>query len=327
MRVTLTGATGFVGGHVLRRLVESGHEVRALVRDANKLERALALHGLDGADVVPVVGDILEPGTVAVALEGADACVHAAAFTSLAEAEMHQAVGVNAPGARNVLDAAVAAGCDPVVHVSTMSVVFPPAGERLSAHDPVQGGGAPYNASKADADRHARSLQEAGHPVVIVYPAGVTGPDDLGSNVMETVLQQTLSSPVFLTSDTGGSLLVDVRDVAAALCALLRPGKGPSSYMMGGTFLSWDDYAAVVEEVTGVVRPPVHLGRAELAQAFEPEVVELMLGIVPSDDDDLLHATGVRWRPIAETLRDTVRWMVEQGRLDPQHAVALAPPA
>lgn len=324
MRVMVTGATGFLGGHVMRALVGAGHEVRALVRDPAKLQRALALHGIDGGSVEGVAGDILDRASVDAALVGADACVHAAAFTTLVEEEMPRALTVNAPGARNVLDAAVEAGCDPVVHVSTMSVVFPPVGDRLSATDPVQGGGAPYNASKAEADLHARGLQEAGHPVVIVYPAGVTGPDDLGANVMETVLAQLLASPVFLTSDTGGSLLVDVRDVAAAITALVRPGAGSASYMMGGTFLSWADYKAVVDEVTGIDHPPVVLGRAELQQAFDAEVVELMLGIVPSDDDALVQATGLTWRPIADTLRDTIRWMVEQGRLDPVHAPALS---
>ncbi len=80
----------------------------------------------------------------------------------------------------------------------------------------------------------------------------------------------------------------------------------------------------MIEEVTGVSRPPMTLTREELEQAFDPEVVDMMLGLVPSDDEPLHAATGVRWRPVAETMRDTIRWMVEQGRLAPQHAVALA---
>ncbi len=239
MRVLVTGATGFLGGHVMCAAVEAGHEVVALVRDPDKLRQALTLHGIEGAAVVPAVGDILDRTTVDEAVAGTQACVHAAAFTTLDEDEMPKALGVNAPGARNVLEAAVEAGCDPIVHVSTMSVIFPPEGDRLSAHDPVKGGGKPYNESKADADMHARALQADGHPVVIVYPAGVTGPRDLGSNVVEQVLTQVLTSPVFMNACSGGALFVDVRDVAAAMCALLRPGEGAASYMMGGTFLDW----------------------------------------------------------------------------------------
>ena len=121
----------------------------------------------------------------------------------------------------------VAAACAPIVHVSTMSVIFPPEGDVLSADDPIKGGGAPYNASKAEADLHARALQDASHPVVIVYPAGCTGPDDLGTNIMETILTQVVTGPVFMTADTGGSLVVDVRDIASAIAVLVRPAKVP----------------------------------------------------------------------------------------------------
>ena len=324
MRVLLTGATGFVGGHTMEALVRAGHEVRALVRDEAKLDRARALHGLDTGDVHAAPGDILDRASVDAAVAGCDACVHAAAFTTLNEEEMPKSLAVNAPGARNVLDAAVAAGCASIVHVSTMSVIFPPDGALLSGDDPVKGGGAPYNASKADADLHARSLQHAGHPVVIVYPAGCTGPDDLGVNVMETVLTQILSSPVFMTAATGGSLMVDVRDVGAAIAALAASASGPARYMMGGTFMDWSTYADLFDRVTGVERTRIEVTRPELEQAFDAEVVDMMLGLVPPDDEPLHRATGLAWRPVEETLADSIRWMIRQGRLDPVHAPALA---
>ena len=84
-----------------------------------------ALQGIE-AEVDHVVGDMTDPAAVASALEGCDACVHTAAFTSLDPEQMHHALEVNAPGAINVLDGAAAAGCDPIVHLSTMSMIFPP---------------------------------------------------------------------------------------------------------------------------------------------------------------------------------------------------------
>ena len=323
MRVMVTGATGFVGGHIMRALVEAGHSVRALVRDEVKLGRAKELHRVDGADVDGVVGDILDRAAVEDAILGCDACVHAAAFTSLNEEEMPKALGINAPGARNVLDAAVAAACDPIVHVSTMSVIFPPEGDVLSADDPIKGGGAPYNASKAEADLHARALQDAGHPVVIAYPAGCTGPDDLGTNIMEMVLTQVVTGPVFMTADTGGSLVVDVRDVASAIAVLMRPGQRAARYMMGGTFMPWQVYAEVVDRVTGIEHPRAHVTRVELEAAFDAEAVDMMLGLVPPNDAPLHRATGVQWRPVEDTLRDTLRWMIDRGALDPAYAPAV----
>jgi hypothetical protein len=68
----------------------------------------------------------------------------------------------------------------------------------------------------------------------------------------------------------------------------------------------------------------VHASREELEQQIEPEAVEIMLGIVPPDDAPLERDTSVGWRPFPDTLRDLVVWMLEQGRLDPQWAPALA---
>jgi nucleoside-diphosphate-sugar epimerase len=324
MRVMLTGGTGFIGGHVTRALLDAGHEPVLLVRDPGKLARQCALFGIEPGRVRAVTGDILDRGSVDVALDGADACIHAAAFTSLTPEEMPKALDVNAPGSRVVLDAALDAGCDPVVSISSMSVIFPPTGDRLSANDPVHPGGAPYLASKADAELHARSLQDAGAPVVTLYPAGVTGPLDLGVNVTEGIFAQTLATEYLLVAESGGNLYIDVRDLAAAIMAMLVPGLGPRRYMAGGVFLTWSEYADVVDTVTGLVHTRVPSTRAELEQQIEPEAVEIMLGIVPPDDDELHRDTGISWRPITETLRDTIAWMIEQGRLDPKWAPALA---
>ncbi|MBQ90560.1 MAG: oxidoreductase [Acidimicrobiaceae bacterium] len=320
MRVMLTGATGFIGGHVLRALVDAGHEPLALVRSAEKLGQLRALHDI-GAEVAHVVGDMTDAEAVAAAMEGCDACIHTAAFTSLDPEQMHVALEVNAPGAVNVLDAAAAAGCDPIVHLSTMSVIFPPSGDVLSGDDPVQGGGNPYNASKAIAEEHARGMQAAGQPVQILYPAGVTGPTDLGLNVLAANLIPTLQSEIMMSLASGGWLLVDVRDLASAMVGLLTPGRGPQRYVAGGTYMDWGEFHAVVTEVTGCDRALFPTPRDALEQMVDAEAVEIMLGIVPGDDAGLLADSGVgAWRPVEETLHDTVSWLVAGGLLAPDRA-------
>ncbi|HLM18517.1 MAG TPA: NAD-dependent epimerase/dehydratase family protein, partial [Acidimicrobiia bacterium] len=288
------------------------------------LQRQCDLFRFDPARVHSVTGDILDRDSVVAALDGADACIHAAAFTTLTPEEMPKALGVNAPGSRIVLDAALDHGCDPVISVSSMSVVFPPSGDHLSADDPVHTGGAPYNASKADAELHARSLQDAGAPVVTVYPGGVMGPLDLGVNVVEAMWTTILASEYLMLAETGGYLAADVRDTADAMAALLQPGRGPCRYMMGGRFIGWEECAGVVDKVTGRERARVLQTREELEQQIDPEAVAIMLGIVPSDDRAMQRDTGVHWRPFPETLENLVRWLLESGRLDPQWAPALA---
>ena len=87
--------------------------------------------------------------------------------------------------------------------------------------------------------------------------------------------------------------------------------------------MTWDEFAAAVDSVTGLERTRVHTTRDELEQQIEPEAVAIMLGIVPSDDAPLHRDTGVAWRPFPETLHDIVAWMLAQGRLDPRWAPAL----
>jgi nucleoside-diphosphate-sugar epimerase len=261
--------------------------------------------------------------SVDIALKGCDACVHTAAFTSLDPEQMHYALKVNAPGAINVLDAAAAAGCDPIIHLSTMSVIFPPTGDVLSGDDPVQGGGNPYNASKAVAEEHARAMQDGGAPVSIIYPAGVTGPDDLGLNVLAATFIPTLSTEMMMSLASGGWLLVDVRDLGAAIAGLMTSGRGPKRYVAGGTYMTWDEFHARVTEATGRDRALFPTPASALKGMVDDEAVKIMLGIVPGDDAALLADSGLgEWRPVTETLADTVRWLIAGGLLDPEWAPA-----
>ena len=301
VRVMLTGGTGFFGGHITNSLVAAGHEPRLLVRDHTKLDRLCALFEIKATRIEAVVGDILDPRSVAEALEGCDACVHAAAFATLNPELMPKALAVNGPGTRAVLDAAIAADCDPIVHVSTLSVVFPPTGSMFSADDPVHVGGMPYNASKAEADLYARGLQENGAPVMIVYPAGLTGPLDLGLNAVAEIWSQTLASEFASYSDTGGYLLPDVRDAAQALVALLQPNRGPRRYRMGGPSSRGLSLPMRSKRSPGYRAHQMRMTRADLeAQISESEAVDIALGVVPSDDEPLHRDSRMRWRPVEE---------------------------
>ena len=320
MKVMLTGATGFIGGHIMKALVEAGYEVHALVRSEEKLTEMKSLQAIGGG-VECFVGDMTDQLIVNEALVGCDACVHAAAFTSLDPSLMDQALAVNGPGAEAVLGAAVNNGCQSVIHVSTMSVIFPPTGSKLSGEDPVQGGGNPYNASKAIAEEYARSLQEKGYPISIIYPTGVTGPTDLGLNVLAANLVPTLQSEIMMSLSSGGWCLVDVRDLASGIAGLLHSETGPKRYVAGGTFMDWQEFHAVVTEVTGRDRALIPTPKEALEQMVDAEAVEIMFGIVPGDDEPFLTASGLSaWRPIEDTLKDTITWLCDKQYLEAEWA-------
>ncbi len=326
-----------LGSHTARALCGAGHSVRALVRDAAKAERVLRRLGVTAEFVS---GDVTDRRSVRAALVGCDAAVHAAALTSLDSRQRKQIFRTNARGAEHVLESACDAGLDPVIHVSSVAALFPPRGDRLSADDDVKRPRDAYAASKAAAERTARSLQAKGSPVVIFYPGQLLAPFDPtvsdGVRFLITYLEQGV-----IPTTPGGMPLIDARDVAAAITAALEPGRGPRRYMAGGHFLHFDELATLLEEITGrrLLRLPMpgSLTRAfgqlsDLTQRWlgvslggaSAESTEILTRGVPTDDALLREELGIRLRPARVTIRDALDWLCREGVLDAKYAPRLA---
>ena len=175
MKVLVTGGTGFVGAHAVAALLDAGHEVRLLARRPERVATTLGALGVDLEKLDVVEGDMVDSDAVERAVKGMDAVIHAAAVVAaLDRKHAEQALETNVTGTRTVLDAAIAEGCDPVVHVSSIAAVFTPKVELLTSElPPVVDAANPYTRSKALADELARERQAAGAPIVIVYPGGV----------------------------------------------------------------------------------------------------------------------------------------------------------
>ena len=174
MRVAVTGATGFIGGHITSQAIAAGHDVVALVRSPEKLEASMASFGIDAPEFL--VGDMTDEASVAALLDGVDAVVHTAAIVSLDPRDAERMIDQNALGARLVLGAAAEAGLDPIVHVSSTSALFEPGRGPVRTDDPPTSVPYSYARAKAQAETIARDLQAEGHGLSIVYPGGVIGP-------------------------------------------------------------------------------------------------------------------------------------------------------
>lgn len=337
MKIMVTGGTGFIGGHMLGALLSAGHEPRALIRTEAKLSEVERLHGL--APIDHCIGDITDRASVDAALAGCDACIHAAAVTDFRSSEGGAIATTNVSGGKTVLDAAVAAGCDPIVHVSTVSAVFPPSGPMISPDDPVTEPASPYSASKAEIDAYARSLQDQGHPIVILYPGGVIGPTDAGVSVIADGMSRMLNFGMLAFPQGGGNTWIDVRDFAAALVKLVEPGRGPRRYMAGGNFVPWTDFIEMLVDITGgeydIQRPPDDMLK-EMAEENERqaaitgedppldlESAVYMCDAVPTDDSRLIDEFGVQWRPTRESWNDLLAWCLDKGLLDAERAPRL----
>ncbi|MAG31325.1 MAG: hypothetical protein CL908_10610 [Deltaproteobacteria bacterium] len=139
MRILVTGATGLIGCHATAQLVAAGHEVRAFVCDAPKLDRVLAPfggpEGLGPKDVELAFGDLGDRTSLVRALEGCRGLLHCAGLFSPDLASAALLAETNVEGTRRVLEAGSAASLERIVYVSSILALFPPAGARMTADD------------------------------------------------------------------------------------------------------------------------------------------------------------------------------------------------
>jgi nucleoside-diphosphate-sugar epimerase len=172
-RVLVTGASGFTGGHLCRRLSIEGHMVRALVRN----EAAAA--ALSGSVAEVTIGDVRDRAAVGRAVTNVEIVYHVAASYRQGSVSRQEMYATNVQGTRNLLDAAVSAGAKRFIHCSTVGVhggVKNPPADEQSPFAP----GDDYQESKAEAERVVMDYMAAGKmPAVVFRPAGIYGPGDL----------------------------------------------------------------------------------------------------------------------------------------------------
>jgi nucleoside-diphosphate-sugar epimerase len=338
MRVLVTGATGFVGGHTARALSEAGHSLRVLVRDPARIDATLGPLGVQIYD--HVVGDMTDSDAVERALEGCEAVVHCAAVVSLKRAQAEEVARVNPLGTRIVMDAAMKRDIDPIVVVSSASALKAHEGDRLRVDDPARASGSPYERSKAESVRLARQYQADGAPITLTFPGGVVGAP-VGGAFGET--GAALAAHMRLGSlpvPTAAMPIVDVRDVAAIHAALIEPGKGPRSYLCGGRTVTMTELAVIYRKLTGrrfpVLRVPGgamrFTGRTldALARVFPidtvmtSEAMEHFTRWIGSDDEGIESELGITYRPLTTTLADTLRGLRAAGLVSARQIGRLA---
>ena len=176
MKVLVTGATGFTGGHLARQLAARGNEVRALVR-AKSLAR-FAASVLPAAGITAIEGDLLAPDALVRACDGVEVVYHIAATYREAGQPDSAYRAINVDGTRHLLEAARAAGARRLVHCSTGGVhghvAHPPANE-----DAPFNPGDVYQDTKLEAETMAREFGVArDFEVVVARPIGIHGPGD-----------------------------------------------------------------------------------------------------------------------------------------------------
>jgi dihydroflavonol-4-reductase len=335
---------GLSGAIKLRRcrdgaeLARAGHRIRVVARSPERVPAALAPLGVDPVEIV--TGDVTDPVAVERVLKGADAVLHAASVFSMDARRADEMRSVNVRGTDTVLGTAHRLGLDPIIYVSSELALLPPAeGEVLTADSPVKQPSWPYCRSKADSERVARRYQQQGAPVVSVMPAALWGPHDPHFGESVTCAANVLKGryPIVMR---GGMHIADVRDVAAVVAAVMTPGRGPRSYMVAGHYISLPDLIRALADLTGrrirfATLPAWLLGgfgraadvvqrRVRTRLPWDAEGIWVMNCAARCDDSKTRSELSLEPRPIRETLVDTVRWLVEVGRVSPRQAGRLA---
>lgn len=203
--VVVTGGGGFIGSHLVERLLTLGANVTAFVRYNSRNDPGfLDLLAPHTKDIRIVSGDIRDPEAVRAALEGADTVFHLAALTGIPYSYVHpiEVFEVNANGTLNVLCGARDASLQRVVITSTSEVygsaLYVPIDEK-HPRQPLS----PYSASKIASDAVALSFHAAFQlPVTVVRPFNTYGPRQSDRAIIPTIISQALTQPEITVGNT-----------------------------------------------------------------------------------------------------------------------------
>jgi dihydroflavonol-4-reductase len=250
MRILVTGATGKVGGAVVRAALADGHEVRALVRD-----RARAAHRLPPEALV-VVGDVTDPGSLPPAVDGVEVVFNAMGVPEQWLADPGRFERVNVAGSANVARAAARAGVRRLVHTSTIDVFDAPPGGRFDETNlATEPGHTPYERSKQRAE--SAVFAAAGEvEVVVVNPATVYGLPPYGPTSMEGRMFRPALRGRLPAVPPGGFGLVFTEGLARGQLAAARAGRPGERYILSDTHVSLRELTAAVVAVGGRGRAP-----------------------------------------------------------------------
>ncbi len=340
MTALVTGGTGFIGSHVVRKLLLEKVPVRCLLRTTSKRSN------LDGLAVEYVFGDLLDPASLELALRDCDSLFHVAADYRLWTRDPEAMDRVNVEGTRQLFLAAQKAGMKKIVYTSSVAAIGRPSpqtlslkgegkrsvGEGLSGDetmdptlDQLVG---PYKKSKFKSDQLAREFAARGLPIVIVNPAAPIGSNDIKPTPTGKMIVDFLNGKMPAYIDTGMNF-VDVEDVATGHWLAFQKGRVGERYILGNKNITLKEFLETVARIAGKPAPKIQIpyAIAYLAGAISTglSLMTRREPAIPLDGVRMAHAPmyydaskavrelGLPQTPVEDAIRKAVTWFRGNG--------------
>lgn len=321
-KTLVTGATGFLGRHLVDRLLEAGEPVRVLTRSDDP--------GFESDAVEVIVGDLDDPNCLNECVAGIQRIYHLAGRVTRDPSRAHLMYSLHVEGTQRLLDAARAAdGIERIVVASTSGTVGVSSDPEFIADDasPMAENTVrrwPYYLSKIFAERLCQQyVRDHDLPIIVMRPTLLLGPGDWReSSTSDVVLFLKRRVPALMS---GGISFVDVRDTADAFIAAMEKGRDGQTYLLGARNCTLQQFFETLQDLTGIPAPkiPVPDGAARFGARMMNRalsVVGLESDLDPVTVDMATHYWYIDWskasqelgfepRDPARTLRDTVRWI------------------
>lgn len=327
MTTLVTGGTGFLGSAVVRRLLDAGHDVRALARPESNLSN---LHGLS---IEIVWGNLHDRPSMDRAMKGCDTLFHVAADYRLWTRDPQTLYQSNVTGTQNIMGAALEAGVRRVVYTSSVATLGVAALGQL-ADETTQVNEADmigdYKRSKYLAEQAVnRLIQEHALPAIIVNPSTPVGPRDIKPTPTGRIIVETLRGRMPAYVNTGLNI-VHVDDVAQGHVLALTHGQVGERYVLGGENLTLQTILSEVATLAGRKPPRLQLphalvwpvaylaeGWARVNRSFEP--LTTVNGVRMSKKHMFYSSdkakADLRYQPQSalRALADAVQWFLDNG--------------
>jgi dihydroflavonol-4-reductase len=318
----VTGATGHVGNVLVRKLLERGEKVRAMILPGECRE------SISGLEVEAVDGDVLNLDSVFQSMRGVKGIFHLAGVISIMPGANPFVRKVNVEGTKNILRAAMESGIKKLIYTSSIHAIRRVEDGVIDESVPYDMNN-PYGAydrSKAEATLEVLNAADSGLEAVVACPTGVIGPFDFRRSMMGSLIHDSAVAKPTLYVD-GAYDFVDVRDVAEGLISAADNGKRGESYILSGQKISVRYLLETVREITGrnffQMKIPFNLARfaalftpmyyrmANATPRFTPYSLEVL-----QSNSNISHAKATRQlgyspRTLYESIKDTVKWFLE----------------